>query len=157
MKFRVDSIDGSSQSESLSCRRIPLLDHAKESDVIIIGAGAAGLSAAAALGKAGVSVTLLEARDRIGGRMFTLLDPKLQAPIELGAEFIHGRPHEIWNLLKSHNVQITEMDGDNWCVEKERLSPCDFFSEVDKILKKMKFDVRKDQGRREVPRLSRTR
>jgi monoamine oxidase len=109
--------------------------------VIIIGAGAAGLSAAAALGKAGVSVTLLEARDRIGGRMFTLLDPKLQAPIELGAEFIHGRPHEIWNLLKSHNVQITEMDGDNWCVEKERLSPCDFFSEVDKILKKMKFDV----------------
>jgi monoamine oxidase len=124
----------------------PLLDQAKESDAIIIGAGAAGLSAAAALGKARVSVTLLEARDRIGGRMFTLLDPKLQAPIELGAEFIHGRPREIWNLLKRHNVQITEMDGDNWCVEKERLSPCDFFSDVDKILKKMKFEVHQDNN-----------
>jgi len=147
VKFRVDSIEGSSPSELLSRRRIPLLDHAKKSDVIIIGAGAAGLSAAAALGKAGVPVTLLEARDRIGGRMFTLLDPKLQAPIELGAEFIHGRPHEIWNLLKSHHVRITEMDGDNWCVEKDRLSPCDFFSDVDKILTKMKFDVHKNKNK----------
>jgi len=40
--------------------------------------------------------TLLEARDRIGGRIFTLLDPKLCVPIELGAEFIHGRPPETW-------------------------------------------------------------
>jgi monoamine oxidase len=119
----------------------------KQPDVIIIGAGAAGLSAAIALGKAGFSVTLLEARNRIGGRIFTLLDPKLHAPIELGAEFIHGRPPEILDLLKSRKVQIKEVDGDNWCVEEERIRPCDFFSEVDKILQKMKTaDSRDDES-----------
>jgi len=61
-----------------------------EADVIVIGAGAAGLSAAAALGEAGLAVTVLEARERIGGRIFTLRDPVCQAPVELGAEFVHG-------------------------------------------------------------------
>ena len=61
-----------------------------EADVIVIGAGAAGLSAATALGQAGLAVTVLEARERIGGRIFTLRDPVCQAPVELGAEFVHG-------------------------------------------------------------------
>jgi monoamine oxidase len=114
------------------------VDAAKDPDVIVIGAGAAGLSAAAVLGDAGFSVTLLEARDRIGGRIFTLLDPKLHVPIELGAEFIHGRPPETLDLLKRRKVRIREVDGDNWCVEEGRLSRCDFFSDVDTILQKMK-------------------
>jgi phytoene dehydrogenase-like protein len=61
-----------------------------EADVIVIGAGAAGLSAATALGQAGLPVTVLEATERIGGRIFTLRDPVCQAPVELGAEFVHG-------------------------------------------------------------------
>ena len=64
-------------------------------DVIVIGAGAAGLVAASELAEAGLSVIVLEARDRIGGRMFTLNDLGQQFPVELGAEFIHGRPAEI--------------------------------------------------------------
>lgn len=59
-------------------------------DVVIVGAGAAGLVAAARLGEAGYSVLLLEARDRIGGRIWTRSEPDLTMPIELGAEFIHG-------------------------------------------------------------------
>jgi monoamine oxidase len=114
----------------------------KNPDVIVIGAGAAGLAASAVLAKAGLSVTLLEARDRIGGRMFTVLDPKLHAPIELGAEFIHGRPRETWDLLKAGEVKVTEVDGDNWCLDRGRLSRCDFFGEVDKILEKMKRQKR---------------
>ena len=50
----------------------------KMPDVIVVGAGAAGLAAAAELGRAGLCVTILEARDRIGGRMFTLHDPVYQ-------------------------------------------------------------------------------
>jgi monoamine oxidase len=46
-----------------------------EADVIVIGAGAAGLSAATALGQAELAVTVLEARERIGGRIFTSRDP----------------------------------------------------------------------------------
>jgi monoamine oxidase len=108
-----------------------------EADVIVVGAGAAGVTAAVALAGRGLSVTILEARDRIGGRIFTLHDAKHQAPVELGAEFIHGRPPEIWKLLKAHQVKVREVDGDSWCAADGRVGPCDFFPEVDKILKKM--------------------
>jgi monoamine oxidase len=59
-------------------------------DTIVIGAGAAGLAAAAQLGTSAHRVLLLEARDRIGGRICTRRESGLTAPIELGAEFIHG-------------------------------------------------------------------
>jgi len=109
----------------------------RETDVIVVGAGAAGLSAAVALARAGLGVTIFEARERIGGRIFTLRDPVCQAPIELGAEFIHGRPPEIWNLLKAGKVRIREMYGDNWCSIDDQLMRCDFFSDVNAILEKM--------------------
>jgi monoamine oxidase len=82
-------------------------------------------------------VSVLEARNRIGGRIFTRSDPVCHAPIELGAEFIHGRPPEIWKLLKKWRVRVKEVDGDTWCVQNGRLDKCDFFSEVDEILKEM--------------------
>lgn len=108
-----------------------------ELDVVIVGAGAAGLSAASELGDAGLSVCILEARDRIGGRMFTKHDPVSKAPIELGAEFIHGLPPETWDPLQKANIKIEEVDGDNWCSEGGRLSRCSFFSQVEEILEKM--------------------
>jgi monoamine oxidase len=94
-------------------------------DVIVIGAGVAGLAAACALSAKGISLRIFEARDRIGGRIFTLQDPDLDAPIELGAEFIHGRPPEIWNLLREGQIPVTEVDGDSWCFQDGHLSPCD--------------------------------
>jgi monoamine oxidase len=109
----------------------------KNADVIVVGAGAAGLAAAAELGRSGLSVTILEARDRIGGRMFTQTDPVGNASIEFGAEFIHGRPHEIWKPLQERNVRIEELDGDAWCVRNKRLVSCDFFSQVNEILEEM--------------------
>jgi monoamine oxidase len=64
----------------------------KPFDVAVIGAGAAGLAAAAELARRGCSVCLLEARDRIGGRIWTRYEPDLPVPLELGAELVHGRP-----------------------------------------------------------------
>ena len=66
-----------------------LLDAAGDrAEVIVVGAGVAGLAAARDLADAGVAVTVLEGRDRIGGRVVT--DRSLGAPLDLGASWIHG-------------------------------------------------------------------
>jgi len=105
--------------------------------VVIIGAGVAGLAAAAQMSRAGLPIVLVEARNRIGGRIFTQRDSSSGSTIELGAEFVHGRPTEIWQPLQHAGAAITEVDGQNWCVSKGKLSPCDFFSQVDSILDSM--------------------
>jgi monoamine oxidase len=94
-----------------------------EPDVIVVGAGAAGLAAAADLAGAGSAVTILEARDRLGGRIFTrrLADG---TPIELGAEFVHGRPPEIWRLVRDGRVDAIEASGKAWCRRGTELAPC---------------------------------
>lgn len=105
--------------------------------VVIIGAGIAGLAAASKLAAAGFTVSLLEARDRIGGRIFTKHDAALNAPIELGAEFIHGKPPEIFDLLKQSDAKFDEVEGQAWCRENGQLLPCSFFSQIESILDRM--------------------
>ena len=65
----------------------------EQADVVVVGAGVAGLATAARLTEAGASVVVLESRDRIGGRILTVRDPAA-APVELGAEFLHGSARE---------------------------------------------------------------
>ena len=67
--------------------------------VVIIGAGAAGLSAARHLAQAGCRVTVLEARERAGGRILTI--PDADGHLELGAEFVHGEPKATLDLLQA--------------------------------------------------------
>ena len=57
-------------------------------DVVIVGAGAAGLAAGRALSGAGRSTLILEARPRLGGRVFSQQLPSLPVPLELGAETV---------------------------------------------------------------------
>jgi monoamine oxidase len=83
-------------------------------DVVVIGAGAAGLTAARILSAAGLQVTILEARDRIGGRIYTVPDAFVPAPVELGAEFVHGRPPQIWNIQKTGALLACDVKGDHW-------------------------------------------
>jgi monoamine oxidase len=73
-------------------------------DVVIAGAGAAGLAALRELDSSGLRVLCLEARDRIGGRVYTMHDALSPMPIELGAEFIHGRSREIWDIVRSDRL-----------------------------------------------------
>ena len=68
-------------------------------EVVVIGAGVAGLTAARTLRERGISVLVLEARDRVGGRVYTVRDSAWPTPIELGAEFIHGRADSLRPVL----------------------------------------------------------
>jgi len=80
-----------------------------KADVLVIGGGAAGLAAAGELTRAGLRTTLLEARDRLGGRIFTRKHSDY--PVELGAEFVHGRPEEIFGLAAAAAVPIMPGEG----------------------------------------------
>jgi monoamine oxidase len=90
-------------------------------DVVIIGAGAAGLSAARTLAEAGRSVLLLEARDRIGGRIWTRHEIDATAPIELGAEFIHGEIPQTFDLLHEVGQDAVETSGPQWSFRRGQL------------------------------------
>jgi monoamine oxidase len=85
-----------------------------ETDILIVGAGAAGLAAARALSVAGRNVTVLEGRDRIGGRINTHLDPDCAAPIELGAEFVHGEPPETLKIVERTRARLYELPNTHW-------------------------------------------
>ncbi len=87
----------------------------------MVGAGAAGLSAAAELSRAGRSVLLLEARDRIGGRMWTRREPELPVPIELGAEFIHGEAPLTRSLLAAAGCAVVRAGDSHWSATGGRL------------------------------------
>ena len=79
-------------------------------DVLILGAGIAGLVAARALSEGGVRVTVVEALDRVGGRLLSRVAAGGDA-VELGAEFVHGQPQELWSLLAECGAQTTEREG----------------------------------------------
>src|SRR5690242_9825482 len=114
-----------------------LLSETLMNDALIIGAGFSGMTAALELAKAGRQVVLIEAKLRAGGRVFTEHDPAVNAAIELGAEFIHGLPQEIWDLLRAHEIPAHEVQGDTWCLQKGKLTECDFFEDVNEIFGRM--------------------
>ena len=74
-----------------------------DADVLIIGAGAAGLAAARKLVDTH-KVLVLEGRERIGGRILTHRTAEHPLPIDLGPEFIHGRPPETFGLLEESGL-----------------------------------------------------
>jgi monoamine oxidase len=98
-------------------------------DTIIIGAGAAGLSAARKLLQLGSTVCVLEARDRVGGRIHTMNAQGFSVPIEAGAEFIHGELPLTKALMKEAGVSYRAGEGKSWNVAKGRLSEGEFFDD----------------------------
>jgi monoamine oxidase len=75
-------------------------------EIVIIGAGVAGLTAARGLSAAGMRVLVLEARDRLGGRIATR--HTAGGPVELGAEFVHGAFDEILGVVEEAGLRLRE-------------------------------------------------
>jgi monoamine oxidase len=104
-------------------------------DVVVIGAGAAGLMASAELARGGAQVLLLEARDRIGGRIWTRREPGLAVPLELGAEFIHGQARITRALLAGAGAAVVDVTDRHLTVhEGERVSRADLFPKLRRAL-----------------------
>src|SRR4051794_10554809 len=85
-----------------------------DADVLVIGAGAAGLAAAHTLAAAGLRVVVLEARTRIGGRILTHRVAALPVPIELGAEFVHGKARALWEIIERAHLLACDTSERHW-------------------------------------------
>lgn len=119
-----------------------------DADVVVIGAGMAGLTAAADLVKSDLSVIVLDARGRVGGRIATLHDPETPVPVELGAEFLHGEAKTTLELVRALRLTTHALDGDWWLTRRGRLSRVDFDDIVERGLA---ATFRAGRGGKDVP------
>jgi monoamine oxidase len=90
-------------------------------DIVVIGAGMAGLAAARALCSAGLRTAVLEARDRIGGRVYSQWISSMPIPVEFGAEFVHGEPPEVWEIIEMAGLAACEVAQNHWVFQNNQL------------------------------------
>lgn len=112
--------------------------------IIIIGAGAAGLMAAKELSAKAYNVTVLEANNRLGGRIWTIQNDSFLKPVEAGAEFVHGNLKLTQQLLNEAHIVYSATKGKTMHVENgEAKKQDDFFNDWDRFMEKM-YQLKED-------------
>ena len=116
-------------------------------DVIVLGAGVAGLAAARVCHHANVRVLILEARDRVGGRILTEHDRDSGRPIALGAEFVHGKARDLEPHLTAAGLRVMDVGGRHWRLTDRGLKPEDrFWSKLQRVMRHLSEDMRPDRS-----------
>ncbi len=110
-------------------------------DVVVVGAGVAGLATAATLAEEGLEVEVLEARERVGGRVWTVGDEGAPA-VELGAEFVHGEAPLTRALLAEAGAAVVPFEGPSWQAEDGRVGPGRAFDGATRVLESVAGDPR---------------
>ena len=93
--------------------------------IAVVGAGAAGLMAACELARAGRQVTILEARDRLGGRIYPLPEAAFGYAAEGGAEFVHGAAPVTRQIMREAGLSLAPRRGTRWSARSGALRPDD--------------------------------
>jgi monoamine oxidase len=115
-------------------------------DVVVIGAGVAGLAAARRIRESGARVIVLEARARIGGRIYTARHPSAPVAIELGAEFLHGDAPETREIADAAGLLTVDIQGDRYRASHGRFAHLsDYWGRIDRILRQTDSRVTPDR------------
>ena len=110
-----------------------------QTDILIIGAGAAGLAAAYELSLVNKKLVVLEARDRAGGRIHSIKDDRFAQVVETGAEFVHGKLPVTLRLLEKAGIKYYAATGKMWEVEKgEIIKSNEFIVGWNRLMKELK-------------------
>jgi monoamine oxidase len=119
-------------------------DGEEAAQVVVVGAGAAGLAAARELCAAGFGTLVLEARGRVGGRIHTLHDAASPVPVELGAEFIHGKARELWEVVERAGLAACDVSERHWYLERGGglAESGEFWRKIEKVFRAMREDGR---------------
>lgn len=116
-------------------------------DVTIIGAGVSGLTCARHLLAGGLSVKILEARARYGGRAYSYPLESVPHPPELGAEFIHGAPKELMQLFDELDLSFVDAADNHFFLKNKKLIKKDnFWQDFENIAKKLDRKRKKDRS-----------
>jgi monoamine oxidase len=156
LSFKVDQefLASLKISSKFHHHRLPLLQYLSLMnsgiDVLIIGGGVAGLTAANILKAADLTVHILEARSRLGGRVWTLKTPQSVVPIELGAEFIHGTGNQVTSWLKKFNEASYSIFDRHMVYDNSKLlSKKDFWQDLYRVMKNLRSSDESDRSFRE--------
>ncbi|WGD53413.1 NAD(P)/FAD-dependent oxidoreductase [Bradyrhizobium sp. CB1650] len=113
--------------------------------IVIVGAGAAGLMAARELARAGTRVTILEARERCGGRIHPLPALQFGYAADGGAEFVHGEAPVTRGLVREAKLSLEAIEGRQWMFDGQTLSREDRHdpheAELHAVLRELKNDM----------------
>ena len=93
--------------------------------IAVIGAGLAGATAAAQLAQSGMQVTVFEARDRVGGRVFSRVDDSWPVPVQLGPWLFGEGDADVLERLSDGEVGIVDLTGARWRSPEGDIDPVD--------------------------------
>lgn len=114
-----------------------------EPEIIVVGAGMAGLMGAWELAKKGKKVSILEARGRVGGRVWQL-EEGFGFPVQAGAEFVHGKAPIIKELITEAGLTLIPMEVEIWQAAKGRFTKHDPIEEHQDLLNEALRQLKED-------------
>jgi monoamine oxidase len=116
----------------------------ENADVIIIGAGVAGLAAGRELSESGKKIFILEARNRIGGRINTLTVPGFSTYLEAGVEFIHGEMPVTQLLLKEAGISYYPSEGNYYNIGNGKFQEADSLGKTFSVIFEKAGELKQD-------------